>query len=103
MDGAQVTSVSYTGLNDNWGVTAMTATETPGVYTATVDVTAGTPWGVKILINDSWDDYWFGTRSDGTLTWKVKDNGDPVGIDGNGTYTLTVDICHGTYTLEKNN
>jgi hypothetical protein len=87
-------------LNEDWGITEMNATETPGVYTATVNVTADTPWGMQILINGSWD-YWFGTRSDGTLTWKVKDNGNPVDIDGNGTYTLTVDICHGTYTFSK--
>ena len=101
MDGAQVETVSYTGLNDSWEATAMTATETPGVYTATVNVTADTPWGMKILVNGSWDDYWFGTRSDGNLTWKAKDNGNPAGIDGNGTYTLTVDICHGTYSFTK--
>lgn len=100
MDGAAITSVSYTGLNDNWGTTEMTATETPGVYTAQVTITGDTPWGMQILINGSWDN-WFGTRSDGTLTWKAKDNGNPVGIDGNGIYTLTVDICHGTYTFSK--
>ena len=100
MDGAAVTSVSYTGLNDDWGTTEMNATETPGVYTATVNVTADTPWGVQILINGSWQ-YTFGTRADGTLTWNSKDNGNPAGIDGNGTYTLTVDICHGTYTFSK--
>ena len=100
MDGAAVTSVSYTGLNDDWGTTEMNATETPGVYTATVNVTADTPWGMQILINGSWQ-YTFGTRADGTLTWNSKDNGNPVGIDGNGTYTLTVDICHGTYSFTK--
>ena len=100
MDGAAITSVSYTGLNDDWGTTEMTATETPGVYTATVNVTADTPWGVQILINGSWQDT-FGTRADGTLTWNSKDNGNPVGIDGNGTYTFTVDICHGTYSFTK--
>lgn len=100
MEGAQVTSVSYVGFNDNWDATEMIATETPSVYTATVNITADTPWGMQILINGSWD-YWFGTRSDGNLTWKAKDNGNPAGIDGNGTYTLTVDICHGTYTLTK--
>ena len=99
MDGAAITSVSCTGYNDAWTVTEMTATETPGVYVATIDFTSA-PWGMQILINGSWD-YWFGTRSDGTLTWKAKDNGNPAGIDGNGTYTLTVDICHGTYSFTK--
>lgn len=99
MDGAAITSVSCTGYNDAWTVTEMTATETPGVYVATIDFTSA-PWGMKILINGSWD-YWFGTRSDGNLTWKAKDDGNPAGIDGNGTYTLTVDICHGTYSFTK--
>ena len=99
MDGAAVTSVSCTGYNDAWTVTEMTATETPGVYVATIDFTSA-PWGMQILVNGSWD-YWFGTRSDGTLTWKAKDNGNPAGIDGNDTYTLTVDICHGTYSFTK--
>ena len=100
MDGAQVTSVSYVGFNDKWDATEMTATETPGVYTATVSITGDTPWGVQLYVNGSWQ-YTFGTRADGTLTWNSKDNGNPVGIDGNGTYTFTVDICHGTYTLTK--
>ena len=100
MDGAQVTSVSYVGFNDNWDATEMTATETPGVYTATVSITGDTPWGVQLYVNGSWQ-YTFGTRADGTLTWNSKDNGNPAGIDGNGTYTFTVDICHGTYTFSK--
>ncbi len=99
MDGAAITSVSCTGYNDAWTVTEMTATETPGVYVATIDFTSA-PWGMQILINGSWQ-YTFGTRADGTLTWNSKDNGNPVGIDGNGTYTLTVDICHGTYSFTK--
>jgi len=102
MDGAAVTSVSCTGFNDDWGELQMTATSTPGVYTASVTITADTPWGVKILINGSWD-YWFGTNSDGTLVWNKKEDGAPAGIDGNGTYIFTVDICHGTYTMEKVN
>ena len=99
MEGAAITSVSCAGYNEAWTVTEMTATETPGVYVATIDFT-GAPYGMQILINGSWE-YWFGTRSDGNLTWKAKDNGNPVGIDGNGTYTFTVDICHGTYSLTK--
>jgi len=65
-----------------------------------VSITGDTPWGVQLYVNGSWQ-YTFGTRADGTLTWNSKDNGNPVGIDGNGTYTFTVDICHGTYTFSK--
>lgn len=104
MDAAAVTSVSCAGFNDQWAPIEMTATETQGVYTASVAITGDTPWGVQVLINGGgvtdWV-WWFGTRSDGTLTWNAKDNGNPVGIDGNGTYTFTVDICHGTYSFTK--
>ncbi|MBQ0074145.1 MAG: DUF5114 domain-containing protein [Prevotella sp.] len=96
-----ITSVAYTGLNEDWNLNSMTATETPGVYTATVTVTKDSPWGVQIVLNSNWD-YWFGTKADGSLMWKNKDNANPKGISGNGTYTLTVDLCHGTYSLSKN-
>ncbi len=91
----KVETVSYSGLNDDWGVYAMTATETPGIYTADVQKTAPTPWGVKILINGSWEVCFGG--GDGVLRY---------GHDGfkgdddfaNGTLVLTVDLCKGTYS-----
>ncbi len=93
-----VNSVSYAGLNDDWSVTEMQATETPGVYQATVEKTANTPWGVKILINENWD-LAFGGGSGVLRLYKD-------GFDGdndleNGTYTLTVDLCKGTYSYSK--
>lgn len=93
-----VTSVSYTGLNDDWSITPMTATETAGVYTAVVEKTAETPWGVKILINESWDIYFGG--GDGQLLYGHD------GFDGdnglaNGSYRLTVDLINGTYSYDN--
>lgn len=90
-----INSVSYTGLNDDWSVTAMNATSTPGVYEATVTKSANTPWGVKILINESWDLY-FGGGS-GTLRL-YQDGFDGDNDLANGTYTLTVDLIKGTYS-----
>ncbi|MBM6992538.1 MAG: DUF5114 domain-containing protein [Prevotella sp.] len=96
-----ITKVSYTGFNDNWDVTEMTPDpEHPGVYTATVTATAETPWGAKILLNDSWD-YWFGTYTDGSLIWSKKQDGNPKGWEVGKTYTLTIDICKCTYSLTE--
>lgn len=96
-----VNSVSYTGLNDDWGIYPMAATETPGVYTAVVQKTANTPWGVKILINDSWDLYFGGGETPGELYFAHEgfkgDNELP-----NGPYTLTVDLAKGTYSYTSN-
>ncbi len=93
----KVETVSYTGLNDDWSVTAMTASETPGVYTAEVQKTAETPWGVKILINGSWDIFFGG--GDGVLRygWNGFDGDNDF---GNGILILTVDLCKGTYSYE---
>lgn len=90
-----ITTVSYAGLNDDWAMREMTATETPGVYTADVVKSANTPWGVKIYINESWD-YYFGGGSGALKLYQD-------GFDGdneleNGNYVLTVDLCKGTYS-----
>lgn len=90
-----VNSVSYAGLNDDWSVTPMTAGETPGVYTAVVEKKAETPWGVKILINESWEVFFGGGA--GELLYGHD------GFDGdnelaNGEYLLSVDLIKGTYS-----
>lgn len=93
----KIETVSYSGLNDDWNIYPMTETETPGVYTATVEKTAESPWGVKILINEDWDICFGGRGNDGVLYLHQE------GFYGdndlaNGTYTLTVDLCKGTYS-----
>ncbi len=95
-----VEKVCYTGLNDDWGMYEMTATDTPGVYTATVTKSANTPWGVKILLNDSWDLYFGGNGTAGQLALYHD------GFEGdndleNGTYTLTVDLAKCTYSYSE--
>lgn len=93
-----VNSVHYTGLNDDWSLSEMTATETPGVYTATVTKSAETPWGVKVLINESWD-LFFGGGSGYLRLYQDGFDGD--NDLGNGTYTLTVNLCEGTYSYSE--
>lgn len=96
-----ITQISFAGFNDNWDMVDMTPVDgQTGVYTATVTATADTPWGVQILLNGSWDNY-FGTQTDGTLTWSKKENGAPKGWQTGKTYTFTVDLCKGTYTLTE--
>lgn len=96
-----ISTVAYTGFNDEWSLTDMTAdAEHPGVYTAQVTATKDTPWGVQILLNGSWD-YYFGTYLDGSLRWSSKENGAPMGWVIGKTYTLTVDLCKCTYSLTE--
>ena len=96
-----VTEVAYAGFNDSWEPVGMKAVEgRPGVYTATVAATAGTPWGVQILLNGSWT-HFFGTQGDGTLRWGRKGTGAPKGWKTGKNYTFTVDLCKGTYTLTE--
>ncbi len=92
-----VNSVSYTGLNDDWSLSPMSATEQPGVYTAEVVKSANTPWGVKIVINDNWDLFFGGRGTPGEL-FLYRDGFEGDNELANGTYILTVDLSKGTYT-----
>lgn len=92
-----VTSVSYTGLNDDWSLSPMTASDRPGVYTAEVTKTANTPWGVKIIINDNWDLFFGGRGTPGEL-FLYRDGFEGDNDLENGTYILTVDLAKGTYS-----
>lgn len=94
-----ITKVSYTGLNDDWSLTEMTATDVPGVYTATFEKTANTPWGVKIVLNDNWDLFFGGNGTPGELVL-YRDGFEGDNELANGTHTLTVDLSKGTYSYQ---
>lgn len=101
MDGAPVTSVACTGFNDDWSMTPMTADPSdPSIYSAEVTATANTPWGVQILLNDSWTAF-MGTNADGTITWNKKENAAPAGWTIGEKYKFIVNFKQGTYSLEK--
>lgn len=94
-----ITKVSYTGLNDDWSLTEMTATDVPGVYTATFEKTANTPWGVKIVLNDNWDLFFGGNGTPGELVL-YRDGFEGDNELANGTHTLTVDLSKGTFSYQ---
>ena len=98
-----VTSVAYAGFNTkgdaggDWTLVNMTPSSETGVYTATVTLKGASQWGAKIYLNGSWD-YFFG-GSAGSLTYKGSGITDDATL-GAGTYTLTVNLLKGTYTLK---
>ncbi|MGN0281891.1 MAG: DUF5114 domain-containing protein [Prevotella sp.] len=92
-----INSVQITGINDNWDLNDMEATETLGTYKATIDVTASTPWGFQIILNSDWGAKFGG--GDGVLTYL----GGNIPLDDSyigKTITVTVDLCKGNYTIE---
>ena len=95
-----VSKVAYTGLNDDWTLSAMTPSETKGVYTAEVEKKDNTPWGVKIVLNDNWDLYFGGNGVPGELAL-YRDGFEGDNELENGIYILTVDLSKGTYNYSK--
>lgn len=97
-----ITSVQYAGINkldgEEWDLLPMTADATnPGVYTAAVEITQASAWGFSIYVNEDWDLKFGG--SDGVLYLYGSNITDDQTL-APGSYTLTVDLCAGTYTLE---
>lgn len=94
-----IQSVSYSGLNDDWaGFTPMAATSNAGEYSCEITISKVSEWGFKIYINDDWNKT-FGGRN-GELTLYSSGITDDATL-GTGTYTLTVDLCKGTYSITK--
>lgn len=89
--------IYYSGVNDNWDLIPLAATETKGVFSGNVTIEKASEWGFQIILDTGWA-YKYG-GSNGTLYYK----GDNITDDATlapGTYTLTVDLINGTYTLK---
>ena len=97
-----ISSVQYGGINkldgEDWELVPMTADSSDaGVFTAEVEITQASAWGFSIYINENWDLKFGG--SDGILYLYGSNITDDQAL-APGIYTLTVDLCAGTYTLE---
>lgn len=97
-----VSSVACAGLNsgadDSWVFEYMTASSEAGVYTLTTEITQASAWGFQIIINEDWNTYFGGAG--GNLYLYGSNITDDASLDVPGTYTITVDLCTGTYTIE---
>lgn len=93
--------VSVTGMNDDWNLYDMTATDTPGVYTYEFTKTANTPWGVKVVFNGDWALFYGGNGNNGELCYNhdgfTGDNDFEIG----STVVLTVDLYNATYSYTQ--
>lgn len=91
-----VSSVQYCGFNDDWSLTDMTPTSTPGVYTADVEIATASEWGFHLILNNDWGLKFGG--SNGELFFVGNNITDDAALAGH-TCTLTVDLCKCTYSL----
>lgn len=88
--------IYYSGVNDDWTLHALTATEVKGAFAGNVTIEKASEWGFQIILDTAWA-YQFG-GTNGTLYYKGNNLTEDATL-APGTYTLTVDLINGTYTL----
>ncbi len=96
----EVTGVSYAGLNDNWDLTALTASGVSGVYTGSVNITAPSPYGCQLILNGDWGTYYGGT--DGALKYKGSNITNDAALAA-GSYDMIVDLKDYSYAFLGDN
>lgn len=91
--------IYYSGISNDWELHPMAATETPGVFSAEVEVTGESSYGFQIVLDENWTTK-LGGR-DGILLYQGNSSIPNIAFDKtSGTYTLTVDLIKGTFTIE---
>ena len=97
----KIETLTYTGLNDDWSEKTMVqSSENPEIFTAEFVKEKETPWGVKVLVNNSWELFFGG----GNGILKLGHSDATTGFDGDNdltvgeTYILTVDLGKQTYS-----
>ncbi len=89
--------VFVVGLHDVWEFDIpLNATGTPGVYSGEITINSASPWGFQIHLDNSWNHYFGGLN--GQLSYKGSNITDDASVSP-GTYTMTVDLINGTYSL----
>ena len=94
-----VTGLSYAGLNDDWGLTALTQTSVAGVYSGSATINTVSQWGFQLIISGDWTTYFGGAN--GALQYKGPNITDDVAL-GAGTYDLIVNAHDNTYAFLGN-
>ncbi|MDM8161504.1 DUF5114 domain-containing protein [Labilibaculum sp. K2S] len=90
--------VYITGLNDVWDFTSVVLTKaTAGVYTGTAIISADSPYGMAIHLDQSWNRYYGGSFD--SMSY-LGANMTEVQSLANGTYNITVDFIHNTCSFE---
>ena len=89
--------IYVSGLNDTWDFSVtLDETSTVGTYSGEITITAASSWGFQIHLDDSWSHYFGG--SSGSLYYKGSNITDDASLSA-GTYTLTVNLLNGTYSI----
>lgn len=94
-------TVSVTGMNDDWNLHEMTASDTPGVYTYEFEKTGNTPWGVKVVFNGDWSLFYGGNGTDGELCYNHDGFTGDNDFEEGSTVILTVDLYKATYSYQQ--
>lgn len=89
--------IYYSGINGDWTLHALAATETKGIFSGSITIETASEWGFQIILDTAWK-YKFG-GTDGTLYYKGSNLTEDATLSP-GTYTLTVDLINATYTIE---
>lgn len=93
-----VTSVAYTGFNDNWDLASMTqADDNSSIYFAKITLVSASQWGGQIVLNNNWD-YKVGGSEGSLLDFGCRTGNitDDKTLEA-GTYTLIVNFNTCTY------
>lgn len=84
--------------DETWTFEPLPAATTAGVFSGSITITQPSAWGFKIYLFDNNWDYVYGGNG-GKLYYKGNGITDDATL-APGTYTLTVDLIHATYTIE---
>jgi hypothetical protein len=91
--------IYISGLNDVWDFsTALTATETPGVFSGDITISSASEWGFQIyIVAGDWVHIFGG--ADRKLYYKGSNITDDASL-APGVYRMTVDLINATYVIE---
>jgi hypothetical protein len=90
--------IYVSGLNDVWDFSVTLAkTETVGTYSGPITIAGPSPWGFQIHLDTSWNHKFGGSA--GKLYYSGSNITDDATLPA-GTYTLTVNLLNGTYSIQ---